>query len=247
MAKFLSNTWKVGEKSILAIWDAKGKSSSSFGTGIHKYRELYEQGKDVGPAVQLVIKSIRNTQSRYEKLKEAGAKITLNSKSATDNYAKPSHKDIHALMYKSDKEIETYIEKINSDFIKLESRLGFDKYKSLQEVYVTYSKYGMGGEVDKLLVLDWEKKICRVQDYKIKDKEMDKGSSNNQLLHELAKKNASENDIIKIQLSYYAFCLTMAGWTVLGGDVYSRNGEWKHYKLDLIPTGKMRELLIKYL
>jgi hypothetical protein len=144
-------------------------------------------------------------------------------------------------------EVDKYSKKIIREFKTMYKKSGFDISKAIPEVYVTYSKFNMGGEIDVLYIVDEEKKICRVQDHKIKDKILDDVSSRNKLLNELEKKKASELDVIRIQLSFYAFCLTKAGWTVEGGDVFGRNGKWEHYEVDLIPTNEMEKLLEKYL
>lgn len=182
---------------------------------------------------------------------ELGEKIHENKleigKESTENYAKPTHLDIRALMKSTTDEILKYAKNIVSEFKSMYSNAGYDLNKALAEVYVTYEKFNMGGEIDVLYVIDYEKKICRVQDHKIKDKVLDELSSRNKLLHELTKSKASELDIIIIQLSFYAFCLTKAGWTVEGGDVFGRNGEWQNYKVDLIPEKEMEVLLKKYL
>ena len=144
-------------------------------------------------------------------------------------------------------EIIDYTKKIVEEFKEMYKSSGYDLNKALAEVYVTYSPLNIGGEIDVLYVIDYEKKICRVQDHKIKDKVLDELSTRNALTKELEKKKASEIDIIRIQLSFYAFCLAKVGWTVEGGDVFGRNGEWKHYEVELIPTDEMEELLVKYL
>lgn len=244
-ANGLSKHWGVDGDKIIRLWKAKGKSATTFGTAFHHILEK-EHNSEEWDASE-VIDSIKLTRRMYMANLEIGEKICNNSKSADENYAKPTHQDIRKLMKASDTEIEEHTKQVVNDFKSLYNNLGFNSYKSLAEVYVSCEEYNMGGEIDLLVILDEEKKICRVQDYKFKDKEMDKESSNNKLLNELKKNKASENDIIRIQLSFYAYCLERAGWIVKGGDVYSRNGEWKHYPIDLIPFQEMDILLNKYL
>lgn len=201
--------------------------------------------------MSLLEEPMKTTRRLYMKNLELGEKIHENKleigKESTENYAKPTHLDIRALMKSTTDEILKYAKNIVSEFKSMYSNAGYDLNKALAEVYVTYEKFNMGGEIDVLYVIDYEKKICRVQDHKIKDKVLDELSSRNKLLHELTKSKASELDIIIIQLSFYAFCLTKAGWTVEGGDVFGRNGEWQNYKVDLIPEKEMEVLLKKYL
>ncbi len=241
----LAKHWKVHGKDILKLWKDKGESTSSFGTGLHKIMECENNGEEW--TVDLIEEPLKRTRITYMENFAIGEEIFQNSKSAKENYAKATHLDIRELMKASTEMILNYAKGIVSEFKNMYGRIGYSPYDSLAEVYVTYSKYNMGGEIDHLIIIDNEKKICRVADHKFKDKVLDELSSNIKLTNELEKKKASELDIIRIQLSFYAFCLTKAGWTVEGGDVFGRNGVWSHYPVDLIPTNEMEVLLDKYL
>lgn len=240
-----AKAWNESVDDVKLLWKDKGSSTATFGTGIHKVLE-YENNNLVWD-VSFVEEPMQYTRKLYMKHLALGERIAKIKKGATENYAKPTHMDIRALMKATKEQIHSYTQKIVSEFKELYKSLGYNKYDSLAEVYVTYSPYAMGGEIDKLIIIDKEKKICRVADYKIKDKVLDELSSNNELINELAKSKASENDVIRIQLSFYAFCLWKAGWTVQGGDVFGRNGKWTHYKINLIPMEEMEKLLVKYL
>lgn len=244
-ANGLAKHWGVKPSDIIKMWKYKGKSTSSFGSGFHKILEL-----DINHErwdVSLIEEPIKQTRSEYMQLLDIGEAIYKNSKSAEENYAKPTHLDIRNLMKADTNTMYRYAKDVVREFYELDSTLRGIGDSVLTEVYVTYSPLGMGGEIDNLLITDMKNKVCRVRDYKFKDKELDKESSNNELINELAKKKASENDVIKIQLSFYAYCLQKAGWTVEGGDVFGRNGEWKHYPIELIPFEQMDELVNKYL
>ena len=240
-----AKAWGISEDVVQGLWNDKGDSTKAFGTAVHKLMENEINGLEVDGS--LVKDAINISRKLWLKNMELGEKIHQVRKDSKENYARPTHKDIVALMKSSDEEITKYSSNIVSEFKTLMDSIGYSKYKQKAEVYVTYSPLQMGGEADLLIIIDEEKKICRVGDYKCKDKVLDKLSSNNKLLHELEKKKASENDIIRIQLSFYAYCLHKAGWTVLGCDVFGRNGEWKHYPLDLIPMEQMEILVHKYL
>jgi len=239
----------VQQEEVKALWKDKGKSTASFGTGIHAVLEDTVNG--VEPRYDMVVDSMKKTRKLYMKNLELGETIhkakRKKGKDSVENYAKPTHLDIRALMKSEDDSIIEYTKKIIEDFKNKYKKAGYDLSKALAEVYVTFAEFNMGGEIDLLLIKDLDKKICRVQDHKIKDKDLEELSSKNELINELAKKKASELDVIIIQLSFYAFCLTKAGWTVEGGDVFGRNGKWKFYNVKLIPTKQMEELLIKYL
>lgn len=237
------------------MWSDKGSSTTSFGTAIHQILEDYFNKKELD--VSLVVESIKKTRRSYMQNLNIGEKIAKKKVNQEENYAKPTHLDIRALMKSNIVQIKKYCQGILDEFINLFDELGYSKYEILPEVYVTYSPFGMGGEIDVLMIKDWDKKICRVGDHKIKDKVLHELSSRNELTNELEKKKASENDIIIIQLSYYAYCLHKAGWTVEGGDIFGRNGKWTHYAVDLIPMSDsdlkdmdgvtMEKLLKKYL
>lgn len=240
----LAKYWGVSGDAILKIWDDKAESTSSFGTAIHRIRELVDLGLPY--EYDEVISAIRFTEKKFEENKGAGEIIQENKKECEENYALPTHSDIREMMYKTDDEIKVLVDKIEEEFITLEKSLGYNEMECIPEAYVTYLKLLMGGEIDKLLIIDKESKICRVQDYKVQGS-LEVVERKNALLNELAKKKASKLDIVKIQLSYYAYKLIKAGWTVYGGDVYGRDGSWNHYELELIPFEKMDELVNKYL
>lgn len=233
-------------KGIQKLWKDKGQSTSTFGNGLHRYRELVNLGEDPQEAIDMILRSVKDTRKRYMENLEIGEEIFKNKKSADENYAKPTHKDIRNMMKMSDEEIIDYINQMESEFQELDKSLGFHTIETLPEVYVTALDMIMGGEIDRLLIKDLDKKICRVQDYKVQG-DLDEVDPNTKMINELAKKKATKLDVIVIQLSYYAYCLWRAGWTVEGGDVFGRDGEWEHYEIELIPMEEMDELLKKYL
>jgi len=241
----LAKHWGITGDEIMRLWKAKGKSTTEFGTGFHRILELDSLNEEW--SADLVIEPMKLTRKNYMALLDLGEQVMNNSKSATENYARPTHKDICALMKAQPEEIREHAERVVEEFHHLNRKIGYATYEVIPEVYVTCEKYGMGGEIDRLILIDKEKKICRIGDYKFKDKDLDEKSSNNKMLNELEAAKASENDIIRIQLSFYAYCLEAAGWTVDGGDVFGRNGEWTHYPIDLIPFDEMDQLLQKYL
>lgn len=239
----LAKHWKVTGAQIQNLWSNKGDSTSMFGTALHEFRENIELGKDKDYSA--IIESIRFTEKKVEENLEVGAIIQKNKKECEENYALPTHKDIREMLYKTDDEIISLVDKIEEEFIGLEVQLGYDIYDCIPEAYVTYLKFLMGGEIDKLLIIDKKNKVGRVQDYKVQG-DITSLSSKNEMFNEFAKKKASKLDIIKIQLSFYAYCLTMAGWTITGGDVYSRDGVWEHHSVELYPAEEMEKLFIKY-
>lgn len=101
------------------------------------------------------------------------------------------------------------------------------------EILVTDIKSGRCGQVDRLLVLDAEKKICRVQDYKI-NIESEEIAPKNKLKKPYEKLPANKLSKYALQMNFYAQMLEASGWTVEGIDVYVYEDIWKHYELDRI-------------
>lgn len=108
-----------------------------------------------------------------------------------------------------------------------------DKGKIMSEVFVTDIKNDRCGQIDRLLVLDEKKKICRIQDYKV-NVGSEEVSNKNKLLAPYDKLPANKLSKYQLQLNYYAQILESAGWTVQGLDVYVYEDEWKIYTLDRI-------------
>lgn len=82
-----------------------------------------------------------------------------------------------------------------------------------QEVLVVSQHRKWAGRIDRLLIVDEKKKICRVQDYKT---------------------NADIEKHLPIywkQLNFYGQILADAGWTVDGLDIFHYNGTWKEYEV----------------
>lgn len=111
----------------------------------------------------------------------------------------------------------------------------------LSETFVANEDFRLSGTVDRILFVDREKKIIRIQDFKtdgdIKEKRYQvkdspfKGKIDNTLL-----------GLHFLQLSFYAFILKEAGYTVQGLDVFWLNGEkllsgdnpWETFSSDVI-------------
>jgi len=159
----LAKHWGITGEEILRLWKAKGTSTNTFGSAFHKILEL-DNNRERWDAKQL-IESINLTRRMYMANLEIGEKVFQASKSAEENYAKPTHLDIRALMKATDEEIAQYAKKVVSEFHDMKKKIGYHSEATLAEVYVTYAKYNMGGEIDMLLIKDWKNKICRVQDH----------------------------------------------------------------------------------
>lgn len=129
---------------------------------------------------------------------------------ALENYSK--YKDMSNTL---DKQYHIHdhpiISKCVKDFYK-----GRDKEITLNEALVIDHDRRLAGSIDRLLLVDKKKKICRVQDFKT---------------------NADIDDKLAAywhQLSFYASILTAKGWTVEGLDIFHWNGKWTEYQSEVL-------------
>lgn len=239
----MSLSYGIPEKVIADIWDGKREASALFGSAIHNALELRQNGKDYG--YKDFIDSINVARNFLLKNGEVGKQISeikynrevekalakgkdKDTVEMEQNYAYPSHPTLARLV--KEKDLEKELDLIIGKFLVFSNSLGLDG-DLVNEPLVTYSPYKMGGFVDRLLVKDWDKKICRVGDYKVNvgsEKRTDKFTGE---MDFLAPNKLSE---YTIQTNFYAFCLIKAGWTVEGIDAFVfDNEEWKHYELQL--------------
>lgn len=109
---------------------------------------------------------------------------------------------------------------------------GRENETALYEAFAVDTEKHLCGFIDRLLIVDKEKKIVRVQDYKtnpdINKKETVVGPF----------KGVIENSSLGLywlQLSFYAYILTKAGFTVEGLDIFNYDGEkWVTYQHEVI-------------
>lgn len=244
VAGYTAPHWNVEPATVAKIWDDAGTVSALFGTAIHHMRETLSGG-DTWDYYQEMIDCMRLCEKLYEENKEIGAHISkvMKKPDVRENYALSKHKDIRRLMYKTDEELREFMDQVEREFQEIDQ---FKGHETLPELYVTHSKLNMGGEIDRLVILDGPSKKCEIWDYKIQHS-LAVESSKNKLINELAMKKPNKIVPVKIQESYYAFCLHKAGWDVVGGGVYGYEDGWKIWRLDLIPMDKMEKLLEKYL
>lgn len=109
---------------------------------------------------------------------------------------------------------------------------GREDEKAGYEVFVADETHGLCGFIDRLLIVDEAKKICRVQDYKT-----------NHTINKAETIKAPFKGVVPsttlgtywLQLSFYAYILQQHGWTVEGLDIFNWEGdEWKLYQSDVI-------------
>lgn len=89
---------------------------------------------------------------------------------------------------------------------------------ALPEVFVSDVANGRVGQIDRLAILDAEKKVCRIGDYK----------SNNDMTDEKLAK-------YQHQLSFYGQILMAKGWKVMGLDIYHFTDKgWEKMELPVL-------------
>lgn len=98
----------------------------------------------------------------------------------------------------------------------VESFYAAHKEQALCEVFVVDHEHKHVGQIDRLVILDKNKKICRVEDYK----------TNADITSKL--------EVYWKQLEFYGDILRHHGWQVEPPVIHHWNGEWKEYVLDTV-------------
>jgi len=156
-------------------------------------------------------KVIHEALEHYFNHKINGATIK-ESRDAEENYALPKHPLLKSIIEGFEK-----IDKVKGEVV--------------QEILVTDIKNKRCGQIDRLLILDKKKKICRVQDYKV-NVSAEEESPNNKLTGEWKDLSPTKLSKYQLQMSFYADLLEKSGWTIDGLDVFVFEDEWKHYEFD---------------
>ena len=159
--------------------------------------------------------AIHKALEHYFDFKSNG-KIIVENTDKEDNPALPKHPILRNIIQQFDE-----IDKTDGEFET--------------EILVTDVEHNRCGIIDRLAILDREKKVCRVQDYKVNVGAEDESSN---LKAKAPYDELPKNKLTKyqIQLSFYANILQQSGWTVEGIDVYVLEDVWKVYQLDILDT-----------
>lgn len=155
--------------------------------------------------------AIHAVLEHYFKNREMGVKILSKSKKKV-NPALPNH---------------PFLQKLILELEQLDTEQGTE----LQEVLVSNVEKGYCGLVDKLKILDVQKKLCRVQDYKIT---YDISKNGEKLLAPFNELSPTKLSKYQLQLSFYANLLQMSGWEVEGLDIFNYDGSWSRHKLEIL-------------
>lgn len=197
----------------------------AWGVDDQKIRDMWNSNGNVaglfGTCVHLALE-------HYINFGEIGAKITetrlKKGNGEKENYAMPKH---------------PFLKKTIKDLNKLTNKLDkqYGAKKIVAEALITDSKTGWGGLVDRLAILDENKKIARVQDYKVNIGATEE-TPHNKPLPPFSHLPANKLTKYALQMSFYAGLLRKHGWTIEGLDVFVFEDNWVHYELDLIDFAK---------
>ena len=204
----------VTKEALKAMWNLNSEVSTGFGTAIHAALENYDRNFELG-------EKVRNYVKKPTKKDPEG--VLSDNKALNRN---PALKKI----------VQYFHESFGGDYIRFNEEFIWDKGLKLC------------GSIDRIKVVDLKKRVIRIQDFKTDaDVHEDKPQLTTSPLYSLTQ---GENPVMGrelldyhwLQLSFYAFILQRAGWTVEGLDVYWLNGEklvsgenpWEEFSHDVI-------------
>lgn len=168
-------------------------ASKSWGVDINELSELWDINARISTEYGSAIHTALETYHLHHKLGE----IVQSKKELDYNYALPKTPYIRDA-------VMSFVDSYGAD--------------ALTEVLVSDIEHGMAGTIDRLVIVDEKKKVCRIGDYKT-NFELD------------AKKLLTYQH----QLSFYAAILQNKGWAVEGLDLYHFSEGWTHHKLEVLP------------
>jgi hypothetical protein len=206
--------YEVKKEDLLAMWGINSDISTNFGNSIHFAMENYDKNHVLGEKVRNYVK--KPTKANPEGVLSANKALNRNP----------------------------FLQKIVNDFHEL---FGGD-YTRFNEEFIWDKGLKLCGSVDRIKVVDFKKRIIRIQDFKTDaDVHETKYQLTTSPFYPLTQ---GENPVMGkelldyhwLQLSFYAFILQRAGWTVEGLDVYWVNGEklakgenpWEEFSHDVI-------------
>jgi hypothetical protein len=105
-------------------------------------------------------------------------------------------------------------------------------YELVMEAFITDHKSGICGRADRLLV-NRDKKTCRVQDYKVNFGAEEK-NRNNAVLAPFDHLPPNKLSKYQLQMSVYANMLERSGWSVEGVDAFVYDEKWTYYPMEVL-------------
>lgn len=184
---------------------------SKWGVPAVTIKELWEMN---GKITQDLGNLIDKTLEYYENFKSYGEIISSQQK-IKENYCLPKHPILR-------KAVEEFYNLVKDDGAKV-----------VTQVMLSNVKEGYCGQADRIRIIDADKKICRVQDYKV-NIEAEKIDKKYKVLAPFAELPSNKISKYQLQLSFYANLLQAAGWTVEALDVFVYEDTWKHFELPVL-------------
>lgn len=198
--------YKPFENDIIAAMSAK-----AWGVETNEVKAIWDGNKNITADFGTVI---HKTLEHYNNFRKVG-EIIQKKKELEENYAIPKM---------------PFLKEIVAGFLEVNKTSGEE---ILSEVLLTNVAEGFAGTADLLLIVNKEKKICRVQDYKI-NVDSEEINKYNKVLAPFDHLPANKLSKYQLQLSVYSNLLEKSGWTVEGLDVFVYEDCWKHYPLEVL-------------
>lgn len=193
--KAMADKFKVPTEAIEAMWQLNNEASTGYGTAIHAALENYDVNYELGHTIRSVEK-------------KATKKNPIDTMGPNKAFSK-----------------NPFLKKIVEDF----QNLFGGEYERVSEAFIWDADKKLCGSIDRIKVIDKEKKIIRIQDFKtdgdIHEKKYQLTDSPFYALTQgdTPKLGKELLDYHWFQLSFYAYILTLKGWTIEGLDVYWLN------------------------
>ncbi|MBP7118577.1 PD-(D/E)XK nuclease family protein [Candidatus Woesebacteria bacterium] len=185
-------------------------SANAWGVEQESVKGVWDSNGDLTSAFGNVV---HKALEHFDKYQAMGAMVQAN-KSLPENYALPKHPILKSII---------------EGFMAVNKTVG----TPVTEAMISDVESGVCGRSDRILILDQEKKVCRVQDYKV-NVNSEEVKSQNKALPPFADLPANKITKYQLQLSLYANMLQKSGWTVEGLDVFVYEDGWKHFELPVL-------------
>ncbi len=195
-------------------FDAETISSvleSKWGVPQQVIRDLWDSN---GELTSIFGNVVHRALEYYEKFKGYGEIISSQQKESF-NYCLPKHPILRSIV---------------QGFLDIPVIPG----EIVTEVLVSDVASGICGHADRILIINKEKKICRIQDYKVNIESEKVDSKKYKVLPPFNELPSTKISKYQLQLSIYANMLQKSGWQVEGLDVFVYEETWKHFELPVL-------------
>lgn len=125
------------------------------------------------------------------------------------------------------------IKRIVEEFFEMYDKLGF-KGEIIPEALVSDVENGICGLADRILVTSWEKKTCRIQDYKVNHSFNVSGKETFVNLPKGITLPSTKLSKLSLQLKFHATMLEKSGWTIEGFDGFVYTDKWEYYEPNML-------------